>query len=136
MTATEGPQETPSDTVARRVREIRDGRGWSAARLAEQCAKAGYPQLTAEVIGNIERGRRDQSGRRRRDVTVDEMFAFARTFELPPALLLTPWWGDSETDQAYSAAVNELDRIQHRLYWAQEILRAAGNIPPPEQEGT
>jgi hypothetical protein len=29
----------------------------SAARLAEECAKAGYPQLTASAIANIESGR-------------------------------------------------------------------------------
>jgi hypothetical protein len=75
-------QETVSDVCARRVRELRQQWGWSAARLAEQCAAMGAPQLTASVIANIESGRRDKQGRRRRDVTVDEAFAFARALQV------------------------------------------------------
>jgi transcriptional regulator with XRE-family HTH domain len=74
--------------VARRVREIRRRREWSAARLAEECAKLGFPQLTEPVINNIESGRRDEHGRRRRDVTVDELDAFARVLGVPPTELL------------------------------------------------
>jgi transcriptional regulator with XRE-family HTH domain len=133
MTENREPQETPSDTVARRVRELRDGRGWSAARLAEECAKAGYPQITGEVIGNIERGRRDEQGRRRREVSVDEVFAFARTFGLSPGFLLAEWFSDR--DAAYTF-MNELDRLTDQLSRAQDVLRAIGHIPPPpEQEG-
>jgi transcriptional regulator with XRE-family HTH domain len=82
------PSETPSDVVARRVKELRRQRDWSAARLAEECAKLGFPQLTESVIANIESGRRDESGRRRRDVTVNELDAFARTLGAAPADLL------------------------------------------------
>jgi transcriptional regulator with XRE-family HTH domain len=81
-------REAPSDVVARRIREIRRRREWSAARLAEECAKCGFPQLTEPVINNIESGRRDKHGRRRRDVTVDELDAFARVLGVPPAELL------------------------------------------------
>jgi transcriptional regulator with XRE-family HTH domain len=80
--------ETASDGVARRVKELRQRRGWSAARLAQQCADQGAPQLTASVIANIESGRRDKQGRRRRDVTVDEAFAFGRALDEPVAALL------------------------------------------------
>lgn len=78
---TETP-ETVSDVTARRVRELRQQWGWSAAELAERCAEWGHPQLTASVIANIESGRRDKNGRRRRDVTVDEAFAFARVLQV------------------------------------------------------
>jgi transcriptional regulator with XRE-family HTH domain len=87
MTDSQG-RETPSDIVARHIRAARDDRGWSAAKLAEECARLGFPQITAEVIGNIERGRRAKDGRRRRDVTVDELDAFARVLGVPPAELL------------------------------------------------
>jgi transcriptional regulator with XRE-family HTH domain len=83
-----GRPDAPSDDVARQVRELRKRRGWSAARLAEQCAVAGAPQLTAEAIGNIERGRRDKQGRRRRHVTVDELLAFAEALGVPAGMLL------------------------------------------------
>jgi transcriptional regulator with XRE-family HTH domain len=86
---TETP-ETVSDVVARRVRELRDQWGWSAAELAEHCAEWGHPELTASVIANIESGRRDKSGRRRRDVTVDEAAAFARVLQVPVHELIYP----------------------------------------------
>src|SRR6266540_4947288 len=119
MTENPEPQGTVSDTVAHRVRELREGRDWSGARLAEECAKAGYPQLTAEVIGNIERGRRDSGGRRRRDVTVDELFAFARVFGLSPGFLLAEWFNDRDTAHTF---LHELDRLSDQLSRAQEIL--------------
>lgn len=62
----------------------------TAQQLAERCAQVGLPQLTASVIANIETGRRDERGRRRRDVTVDEWLGFARALNVGPALLLLP----------------------------------------------
>lgn len=87
MTEDQGHQ-TPSDVVARRIRAARRQREWSAARLAEECARLGFPQLTEPVINNIESGRRDEHGRRRREVTVDELDAFARVLGVPPTELL------------------------------------------------
>lgn len=81
---------TPSDVVANRVRAIRDQRGWTAQQLAARCAQIGAPRLTALVIANIETGRRDAQGRRRRNVTVDELVALARALDVPPVLLLYP----------------------------------------------
>jgi transcriptional regulator with XRE-family HTH domain len=91
--------ETPSDIVARRVQELRKELAWSAARLAQECARVGAPQLTASVIANIESGRRDQQGRRRRDVSVDELLAFAAALGTAPTRLLPdlePPWPDED----------------------------------------
>ena len=82
--------ETVSDTVGRRIMEGRRQRGWTARQLAENCANAGAPGITAPVIANIEGGRRDEHGRRRRDVTVDELLVFADVFGVPPESLFTP----------------------------------------------
>jgi transcriptional regulator with XRE-family HTH domain len=90
-----GP-ETVSDAVANRVQQLRKRRGWSARRLAEACAATGNPQLTESVVANIECGRRDKQGRRRRDVSVDELVAFARALDVSVGLLL---W--SATTQAH-----------------------------------
>lgn len=79
-----------SDFIGRRVREIRDSRGWTAAVLAERCAKVGAPHLTKPVITNIEGGRPGKDGIRRREVTVDEMLALALALEVPPFLLFVP----------------------------------------------
>src|SRR6266545_3617976 len=88
--------ESISDVVANRVQQLRKRRGWSARRLAEACAATGNPQLTENVIANIEAGRRDKHGHRRRDVSVDELVAFARALDVSVGLLL---W--SATTQAH-----------------------------------
>jgi transcriptional regulator with XRE-family HTH domain len=90
------PTETLSDVVARRIQEIRKRRDMSAAELAEACAKVGFPQLTASVIANIESGRRGPDGRRRRDVTVDEVYAFAQALRVGVTKLLPAPPGRSE----------------------------------------
>jgi transcriptional regulator with XRE-family HTH domain len=99
--------EKPSDVVARRVREIRKQRGWTAERLAAECARVGASQLTASVIANIESGRRDQQGRRRRDVTVDELLHLAAALDVDMSHLLPSGVG-KPYDQAFEETVTEL----------------------------
>jgi transcriptional regulator with XRE-family HTH domain len=70
------------------VKELRRRQGWSARRLAEACATTGSQQLSESVIANIESGRRDESGRRRRDVTVDDAVGFAKALDVPLIHLL------------------------------------------------
>lgn len=86
----------PSDYVARTIRERRDHLGWSAKRLAEECARLGAPELTSAVIANIEHGRPDKDGRRRRDVTVDELLVLSYALAVPPLLLLVPLGDEDE----------------------------------------
>lgn len=80
---------SPSDEVAERIRTERKQREWSARELAERCAAAGAPELTDNVIENIER-RRTTSGRRGRDVTVDQLLVLAYVLEISPIALLLP----------------------------------------------
>ena len=68
--------------VAAKIREQRKQRGWSARQLAEHCG------LTQDVIQNIENGRPDHDGRRRRAVTVDEVMAIANGLDTVAVLLL------------------------------------------------
>jgi transcriptional regulator with XRE-family HTH domain len=75
--------ESASGTAALRVQRLRKERGWSVARLADECAKAGAPQLTANVLTNLL-----SRQQRRRDLTVEEVGALAAVFDLPPARLL------------------------------------------------
>lgn len=58
------------------------------AELAAQCAKLGHPEITRSVIENIEGGRRDGDGHRRRDITVDEVIAIANGLSVSPSLLV------------------------------------------------
>lgn len=124
--------ESLSDTVGRRVWELRRGRNWTAAQLAEACAKAGHPELTEQTIYNIESGRRVE-GRRRRHVTVDELWAFAKAFDLPPAVLLG-YTGADETDAAWQATQAELTDLLRHLERTTTRLRESGRIPPPKRQ--
>ncbi|GAB3973207.1 helix-turn-helix domain-containing protein [Plantactinospora veratri] len=44
--------------IAARIRRLRDERGWSARRLAEQCGEFGMPSLSRSTIAKIEAGLR------------------------------------------------------------------------------
>ena len=77
-----------SDIVADQVVRLRRINGWSYHALSEQCRERGAAYLTANVITNIETGRRDVDGRRRRQVTVDELVDLAAALGVDPADLL------------------------------------------------
>jgi transcriptional regulator with XRE-family HTH domain len=82
---------TPSDIVSDRVRQVRRKRGMTMADLAERCTNLGMPHLSVSAISNIETGRRDKkTGRRRRDVTVDELLVLAAALNVSPVNLLVP----------------------------------------------
>jgi transcriptional regulator with XRE-family HTH domain len=118
--------ETPlSDIVAGRVRELRQRWGWSAARLAERCAEVGAPQLTASVIANIESGRRDKQGRRRREVTVDEARYLGLALSVPIDVLMQKEGAPSADEQDLVGAVIVADLGGGR--WA-------FRRPPPRHE--
>jgi transcriptional regulator with XRE-family HTH domain len=68
---------SPSDKVARRIRAFRKRRGYTLTTLADRCRDAGHPELSMQVLHNIESGRPDTTGRRRRDISVDELIALA-----------------------------------------------------------
>lgn len=82
---------TPSDVVADQIRKHRERLGLSREALAQECEKLGAPQLTTAAIINIETGRPNPTtGRRRREVSVDELLVFAYALGVPPLLLVFP----------------------------------------------
>jgi hypothetical protein len=82
-----------SDVVADQVRAHRTRLGLNREQLAEECAQLGAPELTYAAITNIETGRRDKDGKRRREVTVDELMTFGYALGVPPLLLALPLGG-------------------------------------------
>ena len=76
-------QESTSERVVRLVQQLRKSRGWSATRLAEECARRGHPEVTDQVVYNLEQ-------RRREEVSVDQLMAFAEVLAVPAAVLLGP----------------------------------------------
>jgi transcriptional regulator with XRE-family HTH domain len=107
--------ETPSDLVAARIQAARRLRGWTAKDLAARCADLGFAHLTPSVLANIESGRRDSSGRRRRELTIDELFAIALAFGLAPVSLLM------------SAENNDFDFMDGRSMARVEWSRLSGD---------
>ncbi|MEV7925449.1 helix-turn-helix transcriptional regulator [Kitasatospora sp. NPDC088779] len=77
-----------SDAVALRVKEARNRRGWTMKQLAAACHEAGATKLTAPVLANIETGRRDANGVRRRELSIDEVVALAVALGISPIHLL------------------------------------------------
>ncbi len=111
----------PSDVIASRVRQLRDERGWSARRLAEECAKVGAPELTPSAIANIESGRRGDEGERRRQVTAEELIALAIALDVSPAHLLAP------ADE--KAAVRLTDTIKPAGGWVDRFVSGESPLP-------
>lgn len=92
--------------MAHSVRDRRNALGWSARRLAEECASLGAPEITSAVIVNIEHGRAGKDGRRRRDVTVDELLVLGCALAVPPLLLLVPLGAEDEYPLAPTVTVH------------------------------
>jgi hypothetical protein len=111
--------ETVSDVVAGRVREARRARGWLTGDLAARCAELGHPELTENVIENIESGRRDRDGRRRRDVTVDELRAFADALGFSPADVL----GGLPPGTIGNISADQLEQIGQAMLSAVSAMR-------------
>jgi transcriptional regulator with XRE-family HTH domain len=72
--------------------------------LSDLCGKRGLP-LSPATIANIETGRRDASGKRRREVTVDELVILAEALNIAPVLLVFPVGQESTVLSVGDAAV-------------------------------
>jgi DNA-binding XRE family transcriptional regulator len=81
---------TPSDVVAGRIREVRRKRSLTVAQLAQRCAKLGAAGLTEQALYNIETGRPDKQGHRRRAVNIDELLVIAYALDVAPVHLIVP----------------------------------------------
>lgn len=68
--------------LARRVGQLRQEKGWSYERLAEEMKTAGYPSTHTASMFRIEKGEQR--------ITVDELLAFSRVFDTDITDLLTP----------------------------------------------
>jgi hypothetical protein len=90
--------------------------------------------LTASVIANIESGRRDKQGRRRRHVTVEELVAFAAALQTSPLVLLGPPPGQ----EAWVEVPLHFDSSEEAVSFLQSFSRLASSlhvtIPSRKQE--
>lgn len=74
-------QSQTTRNVARRIRALRDRRGWSAQKVSDLCGELGIP-IERSVLSGLESGKRAK-------LAVDELMVFASVFEVEPAYLLT-----------------------------------------------
>ncbi|MEY9942152.1 helix-turn-helix domain-containing protein [Streptacidiphilus sp. MAP5-3] len=149
MTSGTDPTElSVSDAVALRIKESRARRGWSAKQLAERCAERGLVRLTHSVLNNIESGRHNENGQRKRDVTVDELLGLALVLDVAPIhLLALPENGETEVAVRVAPDVvlkdnagllqwvrgdAPLPESDARLYYASAIER----LPSPDVQRT
>ena len=120
-----------SDLIAARIKEVRKGKGLNVPRLAKLCSDVGASNLTESVLMNIESGRRDSDGRRRRDVTADELFGVARAMQVSPLVLLLP-----AEDTEYPIAPGQTATARHVYEWLIGARQAAvgGDDEPSAEE--
>lgn len=90
-----------------RVRQARQKRSWTARELAERCAKAGAPQITATVVTNLETRRRNS-----RQVAVDEWLVLAHVLEVPPLQLLLPLEAGEELEVVPGTDMDALEAVR------------------------
>ena len=118
-----------SDVAAAQVARLRKTAGLTREQLAARCADLGWPALTVGVVGSIETGRPDETGRRRREVTVDELAILAAALNVPPLQLIYPLGAQRVVEMlpgritdvwvAYRWAYGDLTRVggHHRDWW-------------------
>jgi transcriptional regulator with XRE-family HTH domain len=74
---------SPTQVVAKRVREVRQKRSLTAAQLAEQMTRVGVPWKRG-VVAKLESGLREA-------VSVEELLALAYVLDVAPVHLLVPF---------------------------------------------
>lgn len=85
---------TPSDLVAKQVRELRSARGMTVKQLSARCAELGV-RLSEQALYKLE-AQRDVADRPARPVTVDELLALAYALDVAPVYLITGMGGEDE----------------------------------------
>ncbi len=114
---------TPWIAVARRMKELRQRRGWTAAELADRCAEIGMPELNRSVIANIE-------SHRRKYVTVDEAFTLAYALDVAPIHLLVPTTLDPDFESTiYGVAPDRFLPVAETRAWIRGDFSPGGIDP-------
>ncbi|MFC4608808.1 helix-turn-helix domain-containing protein [Streptomyces maoxianensis] len=86
---------TPTGTIAKRVKEVRKGRGLTAEQLAVRLAEQGF-RWDRYTVTKLETGKRQ-------NVTVAELFALGTALNVAPVNLLVPTSGDENDYQVTPA---------------------------------
>jgi transcriptional regulator with XRE-family HTH domain len=106
---------TVSDRIGEAIRDARTRHGWTQHDLAGRCAALGAPHLTRSVLFDIETGRRNPAtGKRRREVSADDVVALALALDVAPVHLMFPI--DDDAPVALTGTLSE--RAELVRQWA------------------
>lgn len=87
-----------SDDVARRLLQVREALKLTRKDVSQRLEDLGLRKITPAALNNIETGRRDEAGRRRREVTVDELIDLAIALQVSPSMLVAPLGTDERVE--------------------------------------
>jgi transcriptional regulator with XRE-family HTH domain len=125
--------QTPAETVAARLRELRELEELTQQDLADRLAKLGYDKLGRGVIAKIEMG----DPERVRGIGVNETFAFALALHVSPLALMTPY-DDAPLQIAPRVALSPADArawVRHRTPApGQDTGWFYDQLPPEERD--
>lgn len=88
---TEEPKniQTPAGAFSERLKQVRDKRGWSQAKLAQRLVELGYP-MSRETLAKIETG-----GTRAENVTLNDVLAISFALGVPPVEMMATYGQES-----------------------------------------
>jgi transcriptional regulator with XRE-family HTH domain len=93
---------TPVSTIAKRIKELRARRGWTAEKLGKELTRHGA-KFDRFTISNLESGKRQ-------NVTINELMAIAFVFDVAPVNLLVPF--EDEPYQVTSERIENSDTVR------------------------
>lgn len=112
---------TVSETIARRMRELRERKGWTQTQLAERITELGFPVHQTWVA----KCERLDSGRRK--ITTEQAMLIAAALEVSPTALLLP----PETDATVSIAPNMEVPTAYVRGWFKGLAPLCSDAFPP-----
>lgn len=121
---------TPTATVAKRVKEARTRRGWTADDLAKALVKQGV-KWERSTVAKLENGNRQ-------NVSLTEWLALAAVLNVAPVHLLLPI---DEGDDDYQVTPERTERVGQVRGWARghwplpgsNVIQYQGEMPEEEQ---
>lgn len=121
---------SPTATIAKRVREVRERRGLTAAQLAERLAEQGVP-WERSTVAKLENGKRQ-------NLTLTEWLALSVVLNVAPVHLLLPIAADADAYQVTPERTNRVDHVRGwvRGYWplpGANVIEHQGEMPEAEQ---
>jgi transcriptional regulator with XRE-family HTH domain len=103
-------QQTPSAVISTQLKILRTRKQWTQQQLADRLEELGFA-MDRSVIAKIELFKRE--------VSANELFAFAAALDVSPISLVFPRDGDADSD--YSVTPAKVSGLAHIVNWWQGV---------------